>query len=52
MCILYVLSFTHILIIDRLVHDPGHGRKYIYGINGSNKTYLKQKNHDRHLRIK
>ena len=47
-CILSILVFTHRVIIDKLVHVPGHSRSKIYGINGVNKTYLKQKLHHRH----
>ena len=35
-------NFSHILIIDKCINDLFHGRIKIYGINGYNKTYLKQ----------
>ena len=46
MWILSVLTFTHRVIIDRCVIDPGHGKSKIYVINGVNKTTFR-KIHDR-----
>ena len=43
MWLLYILPFISIVIPDRFIKSPGHGRSKIYGINGSDKTYLKQK---------
>ena len=43
MWILYVLVFTYRLIIDKCINAPGNGIFKIDGIDGSNKTYLKQK---------
>ena len=43
MWLLYALEFTYRVIIYRCMNDPGRGRSKIDGINGSGKTYLKQK---------
>ena len=43
MWLLSALEFTHGVIIDICINDQGHGRNKIYCINGSDKTYLKQK---------
>ena len=43
MWLLSVLEFTHRVIIYKIINHPGHGRIKIDGINGDNKTYLKQK---------
>ena len=34
MWILSLLAFTHILIVNRCIYDPGHVGIKIYGING------------------
>ena len=41
--ILYVLKFTHRVIIDICINAPGHGRSKIVTINVSEKTYLELK---------
>ena len=38
MWILYVLTFTHRVIIGRFINAPGNGRIKIDGINGSENT--------------
>ena len=43
MWILYVLAFTHTVTIYRQTNAPVYGRSKIYGINGADKKYLKQK---------
>ena len=43
MLIFYVFLFKYIVIIDIWINDPVHGINKIYGINGSVKTYPKQK---------
>ena len=48
MWILFLLVFTHRVIIDICNNAPGRGRIKIHGINGYYKTYLKQKVHDGH----
>ena len=42
MWLLSVLEFTKIVILDRFINYPGHGRSKIDGINGSNNTYFKK----------
>ena len=43
MCLLSVLGFTYILIIDRWINYTGHERRNIDDINGYDKSYLGQK---------
>ena len=43
MWILYVLLFTHRVIIDKCINVPGDGRIEIDSINESRKRYFKQK---------
>ena len=45
--LLLVLSFTRILIIHGYSNAPGYGRSKIYGINKSDKSYLRKNIHDR-----
>ena len=42
MRLLYVLVFEYIVIIYIFINDTCHKRSKIYGINGSEKIYLKQ----------
>ena len=37
-----VLEFTYLVIIDVCINAPGHGRRKIDGIDGSEKSYLRQ----------
>ena len=43
MWLLFVLAFAHRAIIYRCINAPGYDKIKIYGINGPNKTYLKNK---------
>ena len=43
MWILSLLEFTYRVIIYILINYPGHERRKIYGINGYEKSYLRQK---------
>ena len=43
MWILSVLSFTYRVIIDKYNNSTGPGRSKMYGMNGSDKSYLRQK---------
>ena len=43
MWILSVLEFTYIVIIDRCTNATDNGRSKVEGVNGSDKTYFKQK---------
>ena len=45
--LLSVLSFTCIVIIHGYIDAPGNGRSKIYGINKSDKSYLREKFHNR-----
>ena len=50
--LLYVLKFTDIVMIERLINSPGNNRSKIDGINGTKKTCLRHKKlHNRHWRI-
>ena len=42
--LLPVLEFTYGVIIFMYINSPGRGRHKIYGINGSDKSYLRHKN--------
>ena len=37
--LLSVLEFTHRVIIDICINDPGNGRSKVYGIRGSDNKY-------------
>ena len=43
MYLLSVLVFTYVVIIYRCINAPGKGRIKIYGINGYDNIYLRQK---------
>ena len=42
MWILFLLTFTYRVIIDIFINAPGRVRSKIYGISGSDKSYLNQ----------
>ena len=43
MCILSALVFTYIVIIDRCINVPGHGRSKIDDMNGSDRDIIRKK---------
>ena len=42
MWLLYLLELIYRMIINICINAPGHGRRKIYGINVSNKTYSRK----------
>ena len=51
MWLLYVLEFTHRVIIYRYINAPGHSIRKMFTINGAGKKHLKTNVNDKHRRI-